>query len=1119
MVKNKLLKRIMAGLSCIALSTTMLTSLPAFADDYVDEYQYYSTLDPNSAEYQEWKSTIASSNIGISKKGMLKSILKNNTLIANDYIEFNTASNGHYTIGTTGGNPNSLTDDSKKMLYGHPGGGTSKTTIVVGESVNEFTSSNVTYDANSSKSVSKASYDGVDVTQELSIIENSATGREDVVQIKYIVKNDTEYEKQVGIRIMMDTMLGGNDAAPFRVNGSDVTTETVYSGSNIPQIWQAFDSATNPGVVAQGTFYKSGDRKPDKVQFTNWGNVTSTLWDYVTQPGRTNGDSAVSITWNKDTFSSGETREFITYYGLSELEQDLKPPIALSVYADNTLEYINGQYNNANLSIYLDNISDVDVNNIVLSISAPTYLEKISGENSPMNYSVMSKGSHKSLNLSYRLKESVNVKKNLEDEIKITLTYPLDSKNNEVKEITKKIKIPKIDRAIVIVPGIMGTKLFRENGEKCWEPSWAEEIMSFDISDNKSYIHFLFKLIAFKEMISSLIDDLSYISCDNNGESDESINLGNQIYGVFDVYEKLYKKLNETQFNENTDIIFYAYDWRLDIKSQLSNLYNLINDYDDVNFVAHSMGGLLVDGYVNSYDTSNVSKVVTLGTPFGGAPLAGKVLLSGDLSDVLGYKELGYAGPLVQNLVKNFTSIYELLPNEDYIYTSSWLKRRSVAYTGEWWEFWKTENYDEQLDFSETNAIIGDICNKKLLNKALDFQKSLDDNAYNSIETIAFIGNGDTDTFASMSCAYASKGFFTMPSYSNSTATGDSIVPLISAKQRFKDYKPYGYNHLDLAKNNQVLEDVVTFLKYGKSSLLGDYITQTKSRKLLASSTPSYNYQLAFKGNMNMSAVSDDSEYNLILSKVNDSWFGIYDNSEEFRIDRMGNLNNQEMYICTYSNNKYTYTFESLEDQTVDFVFSNGEDSFVVAGITVSEGTIVSVNPQNKTVTIEGTTYRFRNINPIKLEENDISLKSKNVYNNSITDTIAARIKLTNLSDKEIDINNLEIVYLYDNDENTNEIFECDWAGLDNVTINSSVISNISYDEELECSKITLSFSQAENSILPQNADLDVHFRVHTISWDNYDITNDYSLNGIDYSENDRILVYYNGILVSGNVE
>lgn len=100
MVKNKILKRIVAGLSCIALSTTMLTSLPAFADDYVDEYQYYSTLDPNCEEYQEWKSNLASSAVSVPQNRMLKSILKNNTLIANDYIEFNTASNGHYTIGT-----------------------------------------------------------------------------------------------------------------------------------------------------------------------------------------------------------------------------------------------------------------------------------------------------------------------------------------------------------------------------------------------------------------------------------------------------------------------------------------------------------------------------------------------------------------------------------------------------------------------------------------------------------------------------------------------------------------------------------------------------------------------------------------------------------------------------------------------------------------------------------------------------------------------------------------------------------------------------------------------------------------------------------------------------------
>lgn len=98
MVKNKILKRIVAGLSCIALSTTMLTSLPAFADDYVDEYQYYSTLDPNGEEYQEWKSNLASSAVSVPQNRMLKSILKNNTLNAADWSNWDTSND--YSMGT-----------------------------------------------------------------------------------------------------------------------------------------------------------------------------------------------------------------------------------------------------------------------------------------------------------------------------------------------------------------------------------------------------------------------------------------------------------------------------------------------------------------------------------------------------------------------------------------------------------------------------------------------------------------------------------------------------------------------------------------------------------------------------------------------------------------------------------------------------------------------------------------------------------------------------------------------------------------------------------------------------------------------------------------------------------
>lgn len=47
MVKNKILKRIVAGLSCIALSTTMLTSLPA-------NKQFVIHFRLNAADWSNW---------------------------------------------------------------------------------------------------------------------------------------------------------------------------------------------------------------------------------------------------------------------------------------------------------------------------------------------------------------------------------------------------------------------------------------------------------------------------------------------------------------------------------------------------------------------------------------------------------------------------------------------------------------------------------------------------------------------------------------------------------------------------------------------------------------------------------------------------------------------------------------------------------------------------------------------------------------------------------------------------------------------------------------------------------------------------------------------------------
>ena len=79
------------------------------------------------------------------------------------------------------------------------------------------------------------------------------TGRADTGMYKYTVTNVGGTSHSVGIRIMVDTMVAGNDGAPFRVPGvGDVWRESEFASGNMPQYWQAFESLTDTRYVAQG---------------------------------------------------------------------------------------------------------------------------------------------------------------------------------------------------------------------------------------------------------------------------------------------------------------------------------------------------------------------------------------------------------------------------------------------------------------------------------------------------------------------------------------------------------------------------------------------------------------------------------------------------------------------------------------------------------------------------------------------------------------------------------------------------------------------------------------------------------------------------------------------------
>lgn len=249
-----------------------------------------------------------------------------------------------------------------------------------------FTPDTVSYTENVISA--SAVYNDISITLNYSLITNQYTGREDVAEFSYNVKNIGSSSHDVGVRIMFDTMLGGNDASPFRIpNVGDTSSETDLTGDDVPEFWQSFDSLTKPSVIAQGTIKNSSSASPDRVRFTNWHLAHNNYWDYSRTAGSANGDSAVCIYWNPRSLSSGDNYNCKTYYGLSSLQQDGTPPLAVALTGATKLEVEHNENesdtykpNPFTVTAYIQNIGNGDAHDVTARLTLPRDMTIVDGE-------------------------------------------------------------------------------------------------------------------------------------------------------------------------------------------------------------------------------------------------------------------------------------------------------------------------------------------------------------------------------------------------------------------------------------------------------------------------------------------------------------------------------------------------------------------------------------------------------------------------------------------------------------------------------------------------------------------------------------------------------------------
>ncbi len=330
-----------------------------------------------------------------------------NLRLGNEYIEIvvngNEENMGRFAVDITGGNPITSGDDGEPLIYGRPKPWTSYSTVfldgeyyVFGGKTEQRAGREANYgevvlpptiisDSGQKAITTTGLFGNIEVEQILTFSKSSTTGLFDTVLIKYRFTNLDEIPHKIGLRVMMDTMLGTNDGAPFRVGEKAITTDTYFIKGNLPDFWQAFDALSNPKVTAQGTIKGPDVTIPDKVYFADWGSMADGLWEFKFDPGQEfwregefELDSAIALYWAPMMLEPGQSQTYVTKYGLGGITV---VPGLLSLGVTSPAEVIfDTQTTSFPVVAYIENTSEIVTKDVTARIILPEGFEVAGSE-------------------------------------------------------------------------------------------------------------------------------------------------------------------------------------------------------------------------------------------------------------------------------------------------------------------------------------------------------------------------------------------------------------------------------------------------------------------------------------------------------------------------------------------------------------------------------------------------------------------------------------------------------------------------------------------------------------------------------------------------------------------
>ena len=361
-------------------------------------------------------------------------------VVENEFIKIITGPEGfdhpRFSIETTGGDPSTEKDNNLPLIYGRPKPWTSYTTIAIDNNMYGFGTQTLkragkkaiygqVIESISTKDAMTATVKvgGVLAAQTLSLFRNPLTNVKDAVLIEYTLKNESAVTRNIGLRIMMDTMMGSNDAAPFRIGEESIVSERSYKGDQIMDFWQSFDSLSSPNVIAQGLLRHgpAGLTPPDELILMNWGSLADQPYNVRIEDGRSfirdgedEPDTALALLFNQKPLGPDAVRIFRTVMGLGGIS--LEPgDLALGLTSPKTLAITDP--NKYTIIAYVSNTGGFSASDSSAYLKLPDGLQLVKGNQVTRLGNILPGGSRQ---LMYIVK--VNSKHAVEGEFDLSLT-------------------------------------------------------------------------------------------------------------------------------------------------------------------------------------------------------------------------------------------------------------------------------------------------------------------------------------------------------------------------------------------------------------------------------------------------------------------------------------------------------------------------------------------------------------------------------------------------------------------------------------------------------------------------------------------------------------------------